>query len=222
MNKTKKVNIEPKIGEGIFLTKDVAEILNLPYANVRYCMRGFWQGYTFGEDGNKAINFYSLLEFYIFYLLRQNKISSQKIKKVHATMSKELNTLYPFAHYKIRTDKGNGIWYEKFGNLIKADGKMQISLEPMLKSFVQRIKYGKNNIAEQYFPLNKSTNIVIDPKHQFGQPVISGTNIKTATIYSLFSAGESQELISSLYNIPLIKVKDAISFHKHTVNKKAA
>lgn len=222
MKKNRKVNIEPKIGEGIFLTKDIAEILNLPYANVRYCMKGFWQGYTFGESKNKAVNFYSLLEFYIFYLLRHNNISSQKIKKVHALMSKELDTPYPFAHHKIRTDANNGIWYEKFGNLIKADGKKQIALEPMLKQFVQRIKYGKNNIAEQYYPLENSNNIVIDPKHQFGQPVISGTNIKTATVYSLYIAGEPKEFISSLYDIPIKKIKDAIHFHEHTDNKKAA
>jgi len=203
----------PKLGEGIFLTKDVADILRLPYANVRYCMKGFWRAYTFGEENNKAINFYSLLEFYIFYQLRMFNISSQKIKKVHTLMAKELQTPYPFAHHKIRTDK-KGIWYEKFGNLIKADGRMQMDLEPLLSSFLEKIKYGKNSIAEQYFPLDKSENIVIDPKHQFGQPTISGTNIKTHTLYSLFAAGETKETISSLYNIPLIKVNDAVLFHK--------
>ena len=94
--------ITPKVGEGIFLAKDVAEIVRLPYQKVKYCMNGFWQNYTFGEEKNKAINFHSLLEFYIFYQLRVHGISSQKIKKVHSLISKELNTLYPFAHHKIR------------------------------------------------------------------------------------------------------------------------
>ncbi len=51
-------------------------------------MNGFWQNYTFGEEKNKAINFHSLLEFYIFYQLGVHGISSQKIKKVHSLISK--------------------------------------------------------------------------------------------------------------------------------------
>jgi uncharacterized protein (DUF433 family) len=203
------------IGEGIFLAKDVADILQLPYHKVRYCMKGFWEHYTFGDDKNKAINFFSLLEFYIFYQLRNHGISSQKIKKVHTQMSKDLHTRYPFAHHKMRTDEKKRIWFEKFGHLIKADGKQQLDLEPILAGFVNRIVYGKNNIAEQYYPLENSNNIVIDPKHQFGQPTITGTNIKTQTIYSLHVAGEATETISNLYDISLIKVNDAVLFHKN-------
>lgn len=177
-------------------------------------MNGFWQNYTFGEEKNKAINFHSLLEFYIFYQLGVHGISSQKIKKVHSLISKELNNLFPFAHHKIRADRKKRIRYEKFDNLIKADGKQQMDLKPMLSDFLQKIKYGENDIAEQYYPLEKSNSIVIDPKHQFGQLTISGTNIKTQTIYSLYTGGESAETISELYSISLLKIKDAVTFHK--------
>lgn len=204
----------PKIGEGIFLASDIAKILNLPYSKVNSCMKGFWNSYTFGEDRNKAINFHSLIEFYIFFQLRSHNISAQKIKKVHSLMSKELNTPFPFAHNKISADKKKRIYYEKFDNLIKADGKRQMDLAPILDGFLHKLRYGKDQIAEQYFPLENSESVVIDPKHQFGQPTISGTNIKTQTIYSLYIAGEKTETISNLYNITLRKVEDAVKFHK--------
>ena len=35
----------------------------------------------------------------------------------------------------------------------------------MLSDFLQKIKYGENDITEQYYPLEKSNSIVIDPKH---------------------------------------------------------
>lgn len=57
----------PKIGEGIFLTKDVSNILLLPYPKVRHLMKSFWHSKVFGNDKNLAINFYALIEFYTFF-----------------------------------------------------------------------------------------------------------------------------------------------------------
>ncbi len=203
---------ESKIGEGIYLTPDVARILNLPYQKVYSLMKGFWQGYAFGDKGNKAVNFYSLIEFYIYFQCRQNGMSAQKFKKYHSRLSATLKTKYPFAHHKIRTDFRN-IWAEVEGNLIKADGKHQYDSLHLLEKFLHNVSYGENNMAIKFYPLGKQTKVVVDPKHQFGQPVVDGTNIKTKSLYSLHLGGETNKTISNLYNISLDKVRDAITFH---------
>jgi hypothetical protein len=66
-------HIEPKLGEGIYLVKDVAKILNIDYEKTYRWIVGYWGNslqenvkYTFGDVGNRAINFYSLIEFYTF------------------------------------------------------------------------------------------------------------------------------------------------------------
>lgn len=118
----------PELGEGIFLTKDVSEILHLPYRKVRRWIFDFWDKrfgeerglYSFGDEGSKAVNFHTLIEFYIFFQLREKGISAQNIQKIYKQLSKDLNTKYPFAHSQIRTD-GKSIWYERFGNIIKVD-----------------------------------------------------------------------------------------------------
>ena len=210
----------PIIGGGIFLAKDVSKILNLPYSKVRHWLFELWDkrfadnwNYSFGEDGNKAIDFHTLIEFYIFYQLRERGVSSQQIQKVHKELSKDFGTKYPFAHAKFSTD-GKEVWYEKLGALVKANGKKQIDIKPIIQPFLKKIEFGANNVAERYFPLSKTKSIVIDPKHQFGQPTIFGTNIKTQSIFSLYKGGESKTTISDLYNISLKKVSDAIEFHK--------
>lgn len=202
----------PKLGDGIYLTKDVADILNLSYYKVYNLMKGFWHTYTFGEDKNRAVNFYALIEFYIYFQCRENGMSAQKLKKCHAQLSKDLKTRYPFAHYEISTDFKN-IWAKESENLMKADGKLQYDLLPLLNKFLHRVSYGKDKIANKYYPLERTKNVVVDPKHQFGHPIIEGTGIKTKTIYCLFLAGESNKKISNLYNIPIVKVRDAIRLH---------
>lgn len=222
---TETINIQknniPKLGEGIFLVTDVAEILNLPLPKVRRWLLQFWDKnfgqeaglYSFGEERNRAVNFYTLIEFYTFYQLKNKGLSTQKIQKFHRQISKELKTKYPFAHSELSTD-GKAVWYKHLENIIKADGKKQIDLVHILKPFLHKIEFGKNKIAEKYYPLEKSKNVVVDPKHQFGQPTISGTNIKTKTIYNLYRSGEPNENICNLYDISLKKVKDAVCFHQ--------
>lgn len=215
LSQTMKRNIKvvPKIGEGIYISTDVAKILKLDPYKVRRLMNGFWDAYTFGEKREKAINFLGLIEFFVYFHCRENKMSAQRIKKFHEQLSSDLNTPYPFAHYHIRTDFKN-MWAEESGNLLKADGKHQYDFLSILDDFLHRISYGDNKLASEFYPLHKSNSVVIDPMNQFGQPIIKGTNIKTKTIFTLHKGGEKDKFISELYGIPVKAVKDAIAFHK--------
>lgn len=210
---------KPRLGEGIFLTSDVAEILQLPYSKVRRWIVELWdsrfaaQGtYSFGEDGNRAVNFYTLIEFYTFYQLRLKGVSAQKIQKAHKTISKEINTPYPFAT-NIRTD-GKEIWYDYLDELVNANGKQQLDIKSVLAPFLHKIEFGKNNLAELYFPLDKSKNVVVDPKKQFGQPTINGRNLRIDTIRKLYEGGEAKKNICFLYDLKNSEVEDALRYYK--------
>lgn len=220
MNKLAQHTIgKPQLGGGIFTTKDVANILRLPPSKVRRWLAEFWdrkfggdKTYSFGSEGRKAVNFYTLIEFFVFYQLREQHISAQAIQKAHKEISELLGTAYPFAYADISHD-GKKVWYETLEALLKADGKHQISIKGVIQPFLKKIQYDKDKIAERYFPLDHSKNVVIDPKHQFGQPVVNGTNIKTETLYNLYKGGESDENICILYGLSKDKVKDALNFH---------
>lgn len=214
---TESINY-PKIGEGVFLIRDVSEILLLPYSKVRHWLIEFWEGrfskdyrYSLGSKDNRSVNFYTLIEFYTFFQLRDKGFSSQKIQKYYIQLAKELNTNHPFAR-TIHTD-GKSIWYDALGELIKADGKHQLDLKHILESFLQKIEFGVDGLAQKYFPLTDSKNIVIDPHHQFGSPTITGTNIKALIINDFYKSGESVENICNLYNITEIQVLDAIQYY---------
>jgi uncharacterized protein (DUF433 family) len=210
---------EPRLGEGIYLTSDVAEILRLSYSKVRRWMVELWDTkfsengrYSFGDSKNRAVNFYTLIEFYTFYQLRMKGVSAQKIQKAHKTISKELKTPYPFAT-NIRTD-GREIWYDYLNELISANGKQQLDLKAVLDPFLHRIDFGINSLAELFYPLDKSKNVVVDPKRQFGQPTIVGRNLRIDTIKKLYDGGESKKNISLLYDLKPSEVNDALRYYK--------
>lgn len=220
------INIKPKLGEGIYLVKDVSKILHLDYEKVYRWIVGYWTGsldtninYTFGESDNRAINFYSLIEFYTFFKLREKGLSTTEIRKLHTELTKKLKTNYPFAigqdyfieERKTKKKKKVFVYYKYLNSLIKLDKKEQFSFD-FMQNFLDKIEFDANNLAARFYPLTNSKNIVVDPKHQFGQPVINGTNIKTQTIFNLYKGGETLENISILYNIAIDKVQDAVNF----------
>lgn len=208
-----------KLGEGIFLVTDVARILELPLPSVRHWLLEFWNKkfgteygkYSFGDDKNRAVNFLTLIEFIAFAKLRQHGISAQRIQKFHKDLSLILNTKYPFAETKLLTDKKQ-LWYGRFDQIVRHDGKQQLTLEKFVAPYLKKIEFDQNMIAQRYFPLGKKKNVVIDPNHQFGQPTIVGTNIKVKTIYSLYEGDESVESICHLYDLNHQQVDDAIHF----------
>jgi uncharacterized protein (DUF433 family) len=222
-------DIKPKLGEGIYLVKDVSKILHLEYEKVYRWIVGYWGGnldphikYTFGEADNRAINFYSLIEFYTFFKLREKGLSTTEIRKLHTELSKILDNPYPFAvaqdyfvehrqSKKTKKIRKRFVYYTYLDSLIKLSPKKQFSLS-FMEEFLDKIEFDDNNIAVRFFPLSNSKNVVVDPKRQFGQPIISGTNIKTQTLFNLYRGGETLENISILYNIPVNKVEDAITF----------
>lgn len=212
----------PKIDEGIFLTKDVSDILNLPYYKVRYEINNYWLSSSFGNKGNRAINFFALIEFYTFYRLRDQGISANEIKKFHSNLERDLDTKYPFASIRISThDKStlkdnqkNKIWYEYNGFLMKGAGRKQPSFKKFIEPFLKRIEFDNEKIAKRYFPLNKSKYVVVDPSHQFGQPTIEGTNIQIAAINNLKKAGETKEIIGELYGLSIKQISDAIKYYQ--------
>ena len=205
----------PKLGEGIFLTNDVASILRLPYSKVRHLMKNYWHGHEFGDEKNKAVNFYALIEFYTFFKLRELGVTASEIKKAHGILEKDLRTKYPFALSGIKTD-GKKVWYETLETLIKVDGKKQFAIREFIVEFLHKIDFGKDNLAQRFYPLNNSKLVVVDPKHQFGQPTISGRNITTSAIRKLHDGGESIKNIADLYDIKYSQVSDALHYYKRT------
>lgn len=214
--------VEPHIGEGIYFPVDVAEILKLNPRRVRYLMNTFWKEYTFGEDRNKAINFYSLIEFYTYYHLREKGFSSKHIKDFHQKLVRATNTIYPFASIKVvdrkekETNKSK-IWYEYKGELMRDDRAIQPTISSFIKPFLKQVVFDNEQMASKFFPFSHTNNIIVDPHRQFGQPVINGTNIQTKTIYRLSEAGETNSNICKLYDINERQVTDAIRLHSRNV-----
>lgn len=208
-----------KLGEGIFTIKDVADILRLPKSQVSYWVKAYAENklqvqnnykYTFGDDRLKAVNFYMLIEIFVFKELKKRGIKNKDIFKAHQVLSKAYQTPYPFASVKLLSS-GKEILTETF---VKADDTMQIYFKEIIEPFSKLVEFDSLNsgLATKFYPLGKDQSIVVNPQHQFGQPVLENTNIKASTIYGLYKGGESVDFLSKLYKLPVSQINNAIKY----------
>ena len=212
------------LGNGFYTVPDLALILQLPKKKVRRWLDDFYNerlgkpyegSYSWGQGRDKATNFLTLIEFYVFYQLREHKVSTYKILEAHENMTKELKTAYPFASYKLLVDGKEILYAVEDDTWVHANKSRQIVIKEITEGFFKKIDFSANNLAERFWPLGKEREIVVDPHHQFGQPVIQGTNITAATIFSMYQSGEPTSIIGILYDITEEQVNDAILFCKH-------
>ncbi len=211
-----------QLGNGIYTVPDLALILQLPHPKVRRWLVDFYDKrlagskgtYSWGEGRERAANFLTLIEFYVFYMLREQKIGVGKILDAHKHMSKALKTCYPFASYKLLVNRKNILYGIDNDTWVHADKTNQIVIHKMIEDFFQKIDFSEDDLAKRFWPLGKNHTIVVDPHHQFGQPVIHGTNINASTIYSMYESGESLSTIGILYDLTEQQVNDAIAFCK--------
>jgi len=221
-----KFENKAEIGNGIYTLPDLARILNLNYHKVQRLLNEYWdkrlandfsEKYSWTVGKSKAVSFHTLVEFYIFYQLKESGVSTQGILKAHKELSNIFQTPFPFAKSEILEGLncfGKKIVFEiTKDEIINLDSTKQLNLK-FIKNFMHKLDFDNNNLAERLYPLGKKNSVIIDPKNQFGQPTILGTNLFPETIYNLYKNKESKKFIASSYDISLKQVNDAINYCK--------
>lgn len=212
-----------KINNGIYTLPEVSRVLRLPYHKVNKWVNTYWdkklgsafeERYSWSVKNTKAVSFHTLIEFYVFYLLGDAGVSTKNSLKAHLELSHLYSTAFPFAQKEIiegiRTS-GKKIYFESEKGIINLDGTKQFKLD-FVKTFFRNLDFDKDMLASRFWPLGKDKNIVVDPKRQFGHPVVGSTNIFPETLCNLYKAGEPVEFIAYMYEIEPRLVLDALEF----------
>jgi uncharacterized protein (DUF433 family) len=214
-----------QLGNGIFTTQEIAQILRVPYYKVRKWITQYWDGelgkvyeqdYSWSIGNTRAVGFHTLIEFYVMMQFAEAGVKTREVLNAHKELAAFYKTNFPFAKKEvldsIRTDNAK-IYLEKDGDTISLDGSKQFNLA-IIQMFFKNLDFDNDMLAARFWPLGKEHTIVCDPHRKFGQPVLDGTSIQSEAIYRMYLAEEPISFISSLYEISEAAVKDAILFHK--------
>ena len=219
-----KIIAKPMLGMGIYTIPDIALLFRLPNWKINRWINTFWDEklgreyqskYSWNIDLTRAVNFYTLVELYTFYQLNSAGVKPSKILEAHKILSSIYQSPYPFAkNYLlkgIRTEGRQVLFENEVGNIYSLDSKFQFNLS-IVKDFFKNLDFDDGNLASRLWPLGRSKSIVCDPHHQFGQPVISGTNILAEGLAEMHEAGDTIKFLAKTYGITQEQVEHAIEY----------
>lgn len=167
----------------MYTLPEISLILQLPQQKVRRWSKDYFNSdlfkvrkheYSWISKDHKMVNFLTMIEFYVFYKMREHHLSASKILKAHDYLAKTLKTPYPFASRQVLIN-GKDVLYNPEAEIwINADKSEQIVIYDILKEFSVKIDFSDTKIAERFWPLGRDRAVVVDPHHKFGQPVLKG------------------------------------------------
>ncbi|MEZ2338558.1 type ISP restriction/modification enzyme [Mucilaginibacter sp. RCC_168] len=215
---------EFSLNEGIYFVNDVVQITKgrLKRDKVTRWFKELskenYEGLSTGQqqDVNKMrISFYGLIELVVIGTLRDNKFALKKILTARTNLKNLTNKIYPFATNNVRDDlkvAGNSIKFTIGDNVVTLDGTSQLNLD-IIKSFFSNISFDTSGLAQQFFPIENSKLIVVDPKQGGGKAVINnGTAVWAETIASVYDGLGSIDMLSIQYEITKEQILAAVEY----------
>lgn len=210
-----------------YLIMEAARYLVIPKSTVRSWVVGY--PYT-TQKGRKTfrpiivpaskepllLSFINLVEIHILDAIRrEHKVSLEKVRKAIDYLKREFPSKHPLADQQFETD-GVNLFVEKYGQLIGISQDGQLAMKEVLRAYMRRVERDMAGIPVRLYPFTTTSIqsepklIVIDPRIAFGQPVIAGTGIRTATIAERYKAGESIGELADDYDLQPSQIEEAI------------
>lgn len=166
------------------------------------------------RGGMAPLSFINLVEAHMLRAFRRvHKVPMPRIRTAVRWLSRHYDTRHPLAELDLRTD-GYSLFVEHLGQTVSASAGGQIGLPGIIDRFLKRIERDAHAAPVRFFPFTTyeecPNSIVMDPRVDFGRPVIVGTRIATVTIFERYSGGESLRDIAMDYDLKLPQVEEAL------------
>ena len=191
------------LGTGVYSFPEASEILRssgepVSSRQLKYWLnRGLASTFRDSDDSYTLLTFKDLISLEVVRRLKNNGASLQAIRSLNERLRNDYDYDRPFAYEIFYTD-GASIWAQ-----IDDDPHRAIELvgrrsghfvwQDAITSFAKQIKWSaeRPHVAESW---RLSSWVEIDPRIQFGAPVVIGTRIPILTIKSNLKLGTPEEV----------------------------
>ena len=211
----------PTFGTGIYSFTEAAQILVHRAPELRLATLRRWVsdglappslGLAVGKGA--LLSFHDLVSLEVVRRFRQEGVSLQQLRKLEQAL-RQLNpgAVRPFAYNLFFTD-GATVWAHLGGesepSVVEAVGKRpnQFVWLPAIKTFASEVRFGNQGEAVAWA---LSDRIEIDPKVQFGEPVVKGTRLPISVIAREL-ATHSPEQVADWHAVDVEDVRDVRDF----------
>jgi uncharacterized protein (DUF433 family) len=224
------------LGTGLYPLHQAARLVGADARNVRRWLAGYSWKYKDGRSSSgplwnlqyaqdedlareRVLSFRDLLELRTVARFIEQGVPLRVIRATIEAATEYLGQ-YPLQSRRFLTD-GKRIFMEAVERA-GADARLldirkrQFVLDAVIRpSLIEGIEYGDGGSAQRWFPVPKARVIVLDPRVQFGEPIIANAGVPTDTLYAAFLAeGKDRARVAKLYQVTPRDVSAAVQFEQ--------
>ncbi|MBI5504220.1 MAG: DUF433 domain-containing protein [Deltaproteobacteria bacterium] len=216
------------LGRGIYSVQEAAALTGVSARRLRRWLLGYefrlhgeprlsekiLDGELPSINGTSALSFLDLQEARCIAEFRKRGVGWQSLREAHTRGQSDLRTSHPFGTGQFKTVGRRLMWdaaTEENDGILLDIARSQTSFRSVLAQFLRGIEF-LNDRPVRWFPLSGSKRIVIDPRRNFGRPIVKERGVPTAILAQSYDAEGSFEKVSRWYEVDIRSVKDAVRF----------
>lgn len=212
---TRPKSTRQSLGTGIYSLADLRAYLAYSGAPEDARRALPWLTHVLNPVTHKArspdYSFSDLISLFVVRELRRKGVSGPDIREAEAYLREKWSTDRPFVSGEIQTD-GRAVFVDDeliAGQIESASKRGQQVMRELVKDRLSRVRYDDGSAA-RWFP---TTHVLVDPRVQFGEPIVEGTRVPTEAVAAVARRIGSEGAARRLA-IPPAAARSAIAFEE--------
>jgi uncharacterized protein (DUF433 family) len=172
---------------------------------------------------NSRLSFRNLTEAHVLDALgRQYQVELPQIRRAVNYLREQFRTPHPLVHHQMLTD-GKHLFVEAAGlkDVVNASKHGQLAMRDLIGLHLQRVEWDKDGFVARLYPFTRSRPtpaeeasqprvVTMDPRVEFGRPVLKVSAVPTAVIADRYKAGESIADLAEDYGEEPLNIEEAV------------
>ena len=176
------------------------------------------------SDPQKSrLSFSNLTEAHVLDALRREyDVELPQIRRAVSYLREHFRSPHPLIHHEMHTD-GKHLFVEAAGlkDVINASRQGQLAMRDLIGLHLQRVEWDKDGFVARLYPFTRSRRnpaeaaiqprvVTMDPRIEFGRPVLRVSSVPTAVIADRYKAGESIADLADDYGEDPLNIEEAV------------
>jgi uncharacterized protein (DUF433 family) len=175
------------------------------------------------DPKTSRLSFTNLTEAHVLDALRrQYHVELPQVRRAVRYLREHFRTQHPLVHHQILTD-GKHLFVEAAGlkDVINASRHGQLAMRDLIGLHLQRVDWDNDGFVARLYPFTRSRRtpaeeagqprvVTMDPRIEFGRPVLKSSAVPTAVIADRYKAGESIADLAEDYGEDPLNIEEAV------------
>jgi uncharacterized protein (DUF433 family) len=175
------------------------------------------------DPANSRLSFSNLTEAHVLDALRrQYQVELPQIRRAVNYLREHFKTHHPLVHHQMLTDRKH-LFVEGAGvnDVINASRHGQLAMRDLIGLHLERVEWDEDGFVARLYPFTRSRRsqaeeasqprvVTMDPRVEFGRPVLKVSAVPTAVIADRYKAGESIADLAEDYGEDPLNIEEAV------------